>query len=70
MARGGIGSCFFADVDELLRVLVLQSCIVFGLYLCFLLIVSAFGFFEDVDEMFALGELAKLRSGVVERTYG
>jgi hypothetical protein len=53
MARGGIGSSFFARVDELLRILVLQSCVVLGFYLCFLLIVSALGLFEDVDEVFA-----------------
>jgi hypothetical protein len=53
MARGGIGSCFFAEIDELLRILVLQSCVVLGLYLCLFLIVCSFSFFEDVDEVFA-----------------
>jgi len=66
MARGGIGSSFFAGVDELLRILVLQSCVVLGFYLCFLLIVSALGLFEDVDEVFALGGLAEVQGGEVE----
>ncbi len=70
MARGGIGSCFFAEIDELLRILVLQSCVVLGLYLCLFLIVCFFSFFEDVDEVFALGGLAELQSGEVGRTYG
>lgn len=52
MSRGSIGPCLFADLDELLRILVLQSCVVLGLYLCFLLLVCLFGFFEDVDEVF------------------
>jgi hypothetical protein len=62
MARGGIGSCFFAEIDELLRILVLQSCVVLGLYLCLFLIVCSFSFFEDVDEVFALGGLADLQA--------
>ena len=66
MARGCIGSGLFAEVDELLRILVFQSCVVFGFYLCFLLIVGFFSFLEDVDEVFALGGLAKLQSGEVE----
>jgi len=48
---------------------VLQSCVVFGFYLCLLLIVCLFGFFEDVDEVLALGRLVVLEVG--ERgTYG
>jgi hypothetical protein len=48
---------------------VLQSCVVFGFYLCFLLIVCLFGFFEDVDKVFTLGRLVVLEVG--ERgTYG
>ena len=47
----------------------LQSCVVFGFYLCLLLIVCLFGFFEDVDEVLALGRLVVLEVG--ERgTYG
>lgn len=60
MSRGGIGSSLFADLDELLRVLVLQSCIVLSFYLSFLLIVCLLGFFEDVDEVLPLEELAEL----------
>jgi hypothetical protein len=48
---------------------VLQPCVVFGFYLCLLLIVCLFGFFEDVDEMFTLWRLVVLEVG--ERgTYG
>lgn len=38
----------------------LQSCVVFGFDLCFLLIVCLFSFFEDVDEVFTLGRLVVL----------
>ncbi len=49
----------------------LQSCVVFGFYLCLLLIVCLFGFFEDVDEVFTLGRLVVWRWGSGERgTYG
>lgn len=70
MSRGSIGPCLFADLDELLRILVLQSCVVLGLYLCFLLLVCLFGFFEDVDEVFTLKELVELQGGEARRTYG
>ena len=60
MSRGGIGSSLFADLDELLRVLVLQSCVVLGLDLCLLLLICLFCFFEDVDEVFTLRELVEL----------
>jgi len=70
MSRGGIGAGFFADLDEPLRILVLQSCIMVCFYLCFLLIVGLLGFFEDVDEVFALGMLAEHQCGEVGETYG
>jgi hypothetical protein len=43
---------------------------VLGLYLCFLLLVCLFGFFEDVDEVFTLSELVELQGGEARRTYG
>jgi len=70
MSRGGIGPSLFAGFDELLRILVLQSCVVLGLYLCFLFLVCLFGFFEDVDEVFTLRELVKLQGREERRTYG
>jgi hypothetical protein len=36
---------------------------VFGFYLCLLLIVCLFGFFEDVDEMFTLGRSVEREEG-------
>jgi hypothetical protein len=59
ISRGGIGSSFFADLDELLGILVLQSCVVLGFYLCFLLLVCLLGLLENVDEMFTLRTLVE-----------
>jgi hypothetical protein len=56
MSGGGIGPGFFAGLHKPLRIFMLQSCVVLGLNLCFLLIVCLFGFFEDVNEVFALQE--------------
>ena len=55
-------------MEKLLDILVLQSCVVFGFYLCLLLIVCLFGFFEDVDEVFTLGRLVVWRWGSGEHT--
>jgi MFS family permease len=69
-----IGSSFFSDFNELLDILVLQSRIVFGFNLCFLLVVGVLGVLEDIDEVFTSADhfprLIDYRDRLHERHFG
>ena len=68
MVGGGVGAGFFAGLEESLGIFVFYSCVVIGLYLCFLLLVCVLGFFEDVDEVFTLLKLEELDVGKDQHT--